>query len=250
MNQNITILQNLGLNNEEARIYLALLGLGGCAASLLAKEVGLKRTTVYPILTSLAEKGLVNVYFRENKRFYYAEKPAKVAGLFHKKIESFESIIPALESMDKKQAQMLGLRFIETINELQEFYSATLDEYRNKSYLAIGNTNVWEELDAKFFTQYRKKCALHNIRTKLLLTTDSAKVNPKDENLLREFKYLPQKYAFKSAIDIFDDKVLISSPKFSSLAIVIAIPAMVDVFKTIFEMLWDFTANESPKKLK
>ena len=79
MNQNITILQNLGLGSEESRIYLALLGLGGCAASLLAKEVGLKRTTVYPILTSLAEKGLVNVYFRQNKRFYYAEKPAKVS---------------------------------------------------------------------------------------------------------------------------------------------------------------------------
>lgn len=250
MNQNITILQNLGLNSEEARIYLALLGLGGCAASLLAKEVGLKRTTVYPILTSLAEKGLVNVYFRQNKRFYYAEKPAKVAGLFHKKIESFESIIPMLEAVDKKQAQMLGLRFIETIDELQEFYFGILDEYRNKSYLAIGNTNVWEGLDTEFFTQYRSDRARHNIRTKLLLTADSVKVNPTDPALLREFKYLPQKYAFKSTMDIFDDKVLISSQKFSSLAVVIAIPAMVDIFKTIFEMLWDFIPNESPKKLK
>ncbi len=248
MNQNIAILQNLGLNSEEARIYLALLGLGGCAASLLAKEVGLKRTTVYPILTSLAEKGLVNIYFRKSKRFYYAEKPAKVAGVFHKKIESFEGIIPMLESLDKKQAQMLGLRFIETVDELQGFYFSILDEYRNKSYLCIGNSNVWKGLDTEFFLQYHKDRAMHNIHTKLLLTADSEKIDQTDPALLREFKYLPQKYAFKSTMDIFDDKILISSQKFSSLAVVIAVPAMVDIFKTIFEMLWDFVPQEKKKK--
>jgi sugar-specific transcriptional regulator TrmB len=248
MNQNISILQSLGLSGEESRIYLALLGLGGCAASILAKEVGLKRTTVYPILHKLAEQGLVNIYFRKNKRFYYAEKPAKVAGLFHKKIESFESIIPVLESLDKKQAQMIGLRFIETIDELENFYFAILDEYRNKKYCAIGNANAWEGLNTDFFTQYRKDRAMHGIKTKLLLTEDSRKINPTDETLLREWKYLPKKYAFKSTMDIFDDKVLIISPKFSSLAVVIAVPAMVDIFKTIFEMLWDFTLTEKEKK--
>lgn len=244
MNQNISILQNLGLNSEEARIYLALLGMGGCAASLLAKEVGLKRTTVYPILTSLAEKGLVNVYFRKNKRFYYAEKPAKVAGIFHKKIESFEGIIPMLEALDKKQAQMFGLRFIETIEELESFYFSILDEYRGKSYLSIGNANVWEGLDTEFFIQYRKDRGMHDIHTKLLLTADSVKVNPTDKSLLRTWKYLPEKYAFKSTMDIFDDKILISSPKFSSLAVVIAVPAMVDIFKSIFEVMWDLLPVE------
>ena len=244
MNQNITILQNLGLSDEEARIYLALLGLGGCAASILAKEVGLKRTTVYPILNKLGEQGLVNIYFRKSKRFYYAEKPAKVAGLFHKKIESFESIIPVLESLDKKQAQMMGLRFIETLDELKNFYFDILSEYRNKSYSIIGNSNAWEGLSSDFFTQYRKDRAAHGIHTKLLLTEDSQKINPTEENLLREWKYLPSKYTFKSTMDIFDDKILIISPKFSSLAIVIAVPAMVDIFKTIFEMLWDYTPGK------
>lgn len=248
MNQNIVVLQNLGLSDEESRIYLVLLGLGGCVASILAKEVGLKRTTIYPILKKLAAQGIVNVYFRKNKRFYYAEKPAKVAGLFHKKIESFENIIPTLESMDKKQAEMLGLRFVETVDELENFYFTILDEYRNKKYCAIGNANAWESLNTDFFVQYRKDRALHGIHTKLLLTEDSRKINPTEENLLREWKYLPAQYKFKSTMDIFDDKVLIISPKFSSLAVVIAVPAMVDIFKTIFEMLWDFTAAEKEKK--
>jgi hypothetical protein len=56
---------------------------------------------------------------------------------------------------------------------------------------------------------------------------------------LREFKYLPPIYKFKSTIDIFGDRILIVSPELSSLAVVIAIPAMTDVFKTVFQVLWD-----------
>jgi hypothetical protein len=40
-------------------------------------------------------------------------------------------------------------------------------------------------------------------------------------------------------MDVFDDKILIISPDLTSLAIVIAIPAMVDIFKSMFEIIWD-----------
>ena len=50
---------------------------------------------------------------------------------------------------------------------------------------------------------------------------------------------MPERFKFKSTIDIYADKVLIVSPELSSLAVVIAIPAMVDVFKSAFEMIWE-----------
>jgi len=237
--ENKDILKNLGLDEHESNIYLALLRLGGSRASVVAKSVGLKRTTVYPILKTLASRSFVKVYFRKNTRFYYAQKPARVAAIFEKKLESFESIIPNLETIEKRQASLFGLRFIETMDELKEFYTGVLVECKNKDYLIIGSAPAWEGLDPKFFVKYRKDRAKNKIKTKLILSSESKDVNPEEKELLREYKYLPAKHKFKSTVDIFDDKILIVSPELSSLAVVIAVPAMVDVFKSVFYMLWD-----------
>ncbi len=72
------------------------------------------------------------------------------------------------------------------------------------------------------------------------MSGESETINPTDPALLREWRYAPAKYNFKSTIDMYDDKILVVSPHLSSLAVVIAVPAMVDVFKSVFEMLWDF----------
>jgi len=230
---------DLGLSEPEAETYLVLLKLGGSIASTVAKEMGVKRTTIYAILKSLVTKGFASVYFRKNKSFYYPLRPHKLSGFFERKLEAINSLVPLLESIEKKQTQAMGLRFIETKNELENFYEEILIEYKNKSYQIIGNTNAWEGIDSDFFVQYRKRRAKNHIQTRLLLSHDSQQINPKDKILLREFKFLPEKFKFKSTIDIFDDRILIVSPELSSLAIVIAVPAMVDIFKSIFAILWE-----------
>ncbi|MBA4320684.1 MAG: hypothetical protein C0412_20005, partial [Flavobacterium sp.] len=121
-------LLSFGLSESEADVYLAVFRLGGATASVVARETGLKRTTVYPILKSLAEKGCVTLYFQKNKRFYQAQKPNRLAGIFEKKMDFFNSVIPLFESMDKRQAQIFGLRFIETKEELRQFYADTLEK--------------------------------------------------------------------------------------------------------------------------
>lgn len=237
--ENIKVLIELGLSESEATTYLALLKLGGSLASTVAKEIGIKRTTIYAILKTLASKGFVLIYFRKNKRFYYAQKPKKLSGLFEQKIEAFQNIVPLLNNIEKKQGEVFGLRYIETKKELEQFYLEILEEYKNKEYCIIGDTSSWENVIKDFFEEFRNKRAKLNIKTRLLLSSNSIGINPAEKTLLREFKYLPEKYKFKSTIDIFKDKILIVSPEITSLAIVIVAPAMVDVFKSIFEILWD-----------
>src|SRR4030042_5917268 len=101
-------LNDLGLSDLETDVYLALLSLGMSKASAIAKEVGVKRTTIYAILKELAVKGIVTVYFRKAQRLYSAKKPYQVAKIFQNKINKFEEIIPALESLEKKQARAMG----------------------------------------------------------------------------------------------------------------------------------------------
>lgn len=237
--ENTAILKQLGFTDQEVDIYLSLLQLGGSQASVVAKDIGIKRTTVYHSLRQMASKGYVTVYFRKNKRFFYPQKPNRLAVLYSKKLDNLYAILPQLQSLERKDVQAPGLRFIETLDELKEFYTSILDEYRGKEYSIIGSAQGWEGNDPEWFYQFRVQRGRHNIRTKLLLTDESKLINPNDEELLREVKYLPEKYAFRSTIDIFEDKILVVSQELSSLAVLIEIPAMRDVFGAVFDVMWD-----------
>ena len=238
--KNRRILIELGLSEQRADAYLALLELGGATASELAKEMGIQRTSVYSILQSLAQEGFVETYLQKKKLFYRSVKPEKVAARFEEKLGMFRAVIPMLQTMEKKEARTLGLRFIDTVPELQKFYRDILDEYRDKEYRIIGSAPSWEGISEEFFKQYRKDRAARDIRTRLLLTAESETLNIEGPKLLREYRYLPPAHVFKSTIDIFDDKILIVSPTLSALAVVIAVPAMTDVFSSMFEMLWEY----------
>lgn len=230
---------SLGLSVQEADVYVALLKQSGASASVLAREIGMKRTTAYAILKNLTEKGFSSVYFRSGKRVYHAQKPHKIASLVEQKLKSFNEAIPFFESLDRSRAQKLGLRFIESKKELEGFYNEILIDYKNKEYRVIGSTPAWESIDPNYFVKFREARAKAHIQTKLLLTTESKKDSPTDKDLLRQVRFLPKQYGFKSTLDIFDDKILIVSPDLTSLAVIVAVPAMVDIFNSIFEMLWE-----------
>jgi len=181
----------------------------------------------------------VRLYFKGKVRVYSAIEPERLSKIFEKKVSVLNDIVPYLKSLEKQTKQSMGVRFIETIDELREFYDEILEEYKNKEYFVVGNVLSWRKLEEEFFAQYRRDRAANNIRTKLVLTYDSRPASPDAEKLLREVRYLPEKYSFKSTIDIYKNKILIVSPDLSALAVVIENPMMTDVFRSMFEILWE-----------
>ena len=64
-------LRKIGLTEEEINIYILLLRKGGSKATLLSKDLGVARTTVYRFLASLHDKGLVGENIQNNVKFFY-----------------------------------------------------------------------------------------------------------------------------------------------------------------------------------
>lgn len=242
--QKIAVLKDLGLSDNEALLYSALLKSGSLSAVRIAILVDMKRTTVYPILQAMTVKGLVELHIQGNKRVYAAKKPALLINTYRRKLDFFESIIPTLQATEMQETQLGGLRFLQSIDELRQFYYGVLDEYAGKEYRIIGGSLVWDTEDPDFFVRYQKQRAKAKIKTKLLLDADWKNEHSTNPELLRKYQYLPNKYHFESTIDIFDDKVLIVSPKFTAKAVLIAIPAMVDIFRSMFDMLWAFSIQQ------
>ena len=84
-------LVKLGLSALEGQVYLGLLERRMTTAGALAKHSNLKRSTVYTVLDSLIEKGLVSVTQIEGVKNYQAESPARLKDYLKKKEEEVKA---------------------------------------------------------------------------------------------------------------------------------------------------------------
>ncbi|MBI4231926.1 BlaI/MecI/CopY family transcriptional regulator, partial [Candidatus Peregrinibacteria bacterium] len=84
-------LVQLGLSNLESQVYLALLKRKSTTAGALAKYSRLKRSTVYTVLDSLIEKGLVNQTQIDAVKHYQGESPNRLLDFIKKEEEAIKS---------------------------------------------------------------------------------------------------------------------------------------------------------------
>ena len=71
----IARLQQVGLNEKEAQIYLANLSLGEASISDIAKRAEVKRTTVHEIMKSLLAQNIVSLTAKGKRKQYVVVEP-------------------------------------------------------------------------------------------------------------------------------------------------------------------------------
>jgi sugar-specific transcriptional regulator TrmB len=92
------ILQELGLEEKEAKVYLALLGLGEATATTLAEKTALDRTLMYQLATKLREKGLVSYVVKNNTRYFLPAEPETLLKILQEKEKELKDALPELKA--------------------------------------------------------------------------------------------------------------------------------------------------------
>lgn len=238
-------LSELGLTARETAAYLSLLKFPGARAGVIAKDVGVKRTSIYETLSALVQKGFASVYFKKSQRVYHPQHPQRVVNLFQNRVDAFMEIIPQLTAISGGTAQATGVRLIQTKEELEKFYLDVLVDYAGTSYDIIGSSAGWINVfGTEFPERFRRLRAKAKIKTRMILSHDSVATEPPTNQFLRDIRFLPDLYHFTSQLHIFSDTIVIVGTQLSAIGVVIAIPAMSDIFKTIFDFLWNSVALE------
>jgi len=93
-----SVLEQLGLEEKEASVYLALLELGETTATKLSEKTVLDRTLMYQLTTKLVEKGLVSYIIKNNVRYFTAADPDTLLAQLHEKEEQLKSVMPELKA--------------------------------------------------------------------------------------------------------------------------------------------------------
>lgn len=97
--QNQKVIEQLGYSPKEAKVYLALLGLGEAHISDIAEKVKMPRSTVQIIVERLHEDGLVNFYIMRRYKYWVAEKPENLLEMIKKRERVIEEAMPELSAV-------------------------------------------------------------------------------------------------------------------------------------------------------
>lgn len=121
------VLENVGLSKTEARVYLALNGLGEATVHAISKRSKTFRANVYDALDRLVDKGLVSYITKDNAKHYTTTDPVHLATIVKDKEMQLMEIIPKLKVMklssdDESVAITRGIIAIgNSLHEILEF---------------------------------------------------------------------------------------------------------------------------------
>lgn len=135
----------------------------------------------------------------------------------------------------KAQTQAKGVTFLNTPDQLKQFYLDGLKTY--KEWRALASIEDWLPVDQKFLQNFRIKLNDHKIDTRVIFKKNGLKFEP-GKLEYRHIKVIPDSYRFRSSIDILSDKILIMNPHLSVLGIILEGEALIDVFIDMFDLLW------------
>lgn len=243
-------LKSLGLDEKEARVYLAILELGIGSVTQISQKAEINRTTGYDILEKLCISGLVGRSFKGKKQIYNAEHPSHLLSFLNNQkkkcdfhLEAAQKILPKLNTY-YYHAPKPVIRFAEGKEGLKRIYLETL--FAKKEILSCLDYNAWSdpELD-KWARNYEKERTKRKIHERLLVlkTPESAQwVKKYPVNLeYTSVRWMPYKspFLFENETNIFDDKIMIvflKSPNYAGM--MIENKELNNLFKALFEMAW------------
>jgi sugar-specific transcriptional regulator TrmB len=235
-------LMQLGLDEKEAKIYLAALSLGPTTILKLFKLSGIKRTTIYEIIDSLEKKGLMKKEIHGFKTLYSAEHPQNLENSLENKQVLLSKMLPELEGLYQLKGTESSIKFYSGLASIKNIYNDLLKELRpHEFYYAISNVKEWQELDEEFFFKnHVEKRSQMNIETKLLFTYgDVAEKRKKTEkNFNEEIKILPKESEFHIDLVITPKKLVIFQLHQPLIAIVIENKSIIELQKNMFETIW------------
>lgn len=242
----ISIVKNIGLNSKEAAVYLACLELGSSSVADIAKRAHINRVTAYDILEKLLKKGMINFLTKRNKRFFDATDPRDIAAEIKRRATAFRGALPELQRL-RGDAVHPRVRYFEGLNGIKTIYEDTLTS--KTDILNYSNSAEIRSHWPNYDEEYVKQRVKHKIFLRGISPDDEHGqfVQQHDKENFREIRLVPHnKFTFTNEINIYDDKVAITSFKDEPLiGMIIESMEIANTQRDIFKMAWEFAKKWS-----
>jgi sugar-specific transcriptional regulator TrmB len=238
--KNLDELRELGLDENEIKVYLACLTEDGSNVLDISKKSGLIRTTVYGVLQSLLKKGLVSKVKKEGIKFFLASSPSELLNILDQKKEKINSIIPELEKIRNSISKTYNIESFEGRNGVKVITNDIIS-VPNQIVKVIGAGKKWVEFSETFSMIYYRKKKENNVKTKTILSD-----LPEEKEFIKnrdiknsEFKFFKGIDVTKTATFIYHDKVAFVSYEENPRGFIIKDKEFNEVQNIFFDNLWN-----------
>ncbi len=225
-------LQNIGLSEQESRVYLQLLKKKYQEASKIAKETKINRSVVYSVIRSLIDKGLVSYVIRNNVKYFIAANPKTLLDFLKDKEKILENILPKLSQIKEEEK---GEVIVEMYQGIKGGISVLKDIIRTgKDYVVLGEDGTFEKVVPEYSKQFVRQLNEKRIRERILAKEDISLVTSKKS----EVRYLPKEFQIPTVTTIYGNKVAIAIFTKPYYIILIKSKDLADSYKSFFNILW------------
>ncbi|HLD78115.1 MAG TPA: helix-turn-helix domain-containing protein, partial [archaeon] len=241
----ITILEEAGLTEKEAKLYLALLESGPTTTGPLIKRLGLHKATVYALLERLKERGLVSSVIRGRTQQFQATEPQLLLDQQQEREERLKELLPELQKLRSRGRERQSVTVYEgkraTRAALTDFFSKVTSADIHRAFIIPKQDKETNE----FFERLNAARSRSGARAQYLFSEEErAEALRRAKSPHTEVKLLPSWLASPAVVNIFKDTTLINLLAAKDpLAIVIESAETADAFKKYFEALWDQPAR-------
>lgn len=244
------LLATCGLNKTEQKVLMALVRRGSGIASIIAKQTGVKRPTVYAALDSLIRFGLVTSEKRSGVNYFDVIALRLIPKVLenHAKIQ-FNDVKGALKAMPqelskfaiKEKFELAGFE-IRTMESIEAVYAQLEDSLLGGDFCAIFNPQVAIKGQIKdIVINFLKETAKTRPRIREIAvagsTTDWYKSYIRNPNHI--VKELPSAQKFPTDMILLKGSVILSHYELrNALSIKITHQEFYQSMMTMFEMTW------------
>ena len=243
------ILAGLGVTASEAHVFLYLLqNEHAQRISTIAQRTKQNRTTLYGLLKSLSERGLVSSVEDRGILTYRAIQPHLLVDYIERAkeklsadIKRIREMVPAIEEIRKSGGQSSpSIQFFHGVEGLKQAYEDTIKNNPSKFiYGFTGAEAIFNEysIDFEWVEHYIGRRAKAGVQWFDVATDGPAsqKMKVRDHKDLRTTKALPPGYKFDIEMATYENKVLIASfAKEHPLAVLIEDEKIAELMKELF----------------
>jgi|SRR3989344_513576 len=246
MNKNET-LKDLGLTENEVKVYLSALKIGKCSATEIRKNVQISNSQVYSSLDSLISRGLITYEKTHLGKRYSALDPSVIKELINKRNKIIEDYIPYLKQLQNKTAYSTDISVYEGLNGFRTAMLKLAKEcLKNETIYIIGfsNQDYKNEQLSAILRDVNKISVQKNHKFNMILDNkDNVFFKQRKEEKISKIKFMGGNFKSPASIDIFEDYVYILIWDESPYAIRIKNKNVAEGFKVYFNFLWNIAKS-------
>lgn len=235
---------DIGLNEKEAKVYLASLELGQSVVQEIAQKAGVNRATAYFIIEGLMKMGLMSSFHKGKKQFFMAADPDRLIEILEqekenleKRKESLKKLLPQLQSVNNKVKDRPVVKYFEGVDGLNAMMSELATESKERLRMAFSRDNLLKSFDPKQLRKWADRRREVGQKIQAIYTYKDGVLENKPDDKRR--KVPVEKFNITGDIAVYDDKIRLASFNNRMVGIIIQDKDLSDTLRGIMDLAWE-----------